>query len=441
MAAVVITMLVSATGALVWSLSADSGFEPPEMNQARLVVTAHAPVSIDGDADFAGQASSEGWPGDGSSATPFVIGDYSIGSGPPDYGISIVNTSVHFVVSDCLIDNCLREAVWIDNVTNGILTRISLTCPERASGMILNDCANMTVSLNSCTVLPGMGGSGTGLGLFYCVNVTVEGNDCTGGLSMDISHCSECNFSDNSVAGRYISLRVDQTSQCLFENNTCIGGMGNSVQITASSHIVFMDNSFKGGAGYNVWNAASDSNSYLNNTFVGSWYALYLDTSRNITVSGNLWNGSAGNTVYGLDLYLSDDNSVFNNTFIGCINGAIRIEDSVDNTVWNNTFYHNAGSGDTYDPAHVQASDNSAGNHWNSSAGYGNYWCDWQSPDVLAPYGIVDVPYNVTGGGGARDFFPLTTTSAPIPEFDAFPLAVALILGMFVVFVRRSRRR
>jgi len=68
----------------------------------------------------------------------------------------------------------------------------------------------------------------------------------------------------------------------------------------------------------------------------------------------------------------------------------------------------NNGASSTYDPSHIQASDDGTANWWNSTEGYGNYWSDWTAPDVNPPYGIVDEPYNISGSAGAKDFYPLT---------------------------------
>ena len=82
---------------------------------------------------------------------------------------------------------------------------------------------------------------------------------------------------------------------------------------------------------------------------------------------------------------------------------------SSSNIVFNNTFIGNNGAGSTYNSSHVQACDDGTNNWWNSTDGYGNYWSDWTSPDVDMN-GIVDVPYVLDGGSGAKDYYPLTTT-------------------------------
>jgi hypothetical protein len=115
---------------------------------------------------------------------------------------------------------------------------------------------------------------------------------------------------------------------------------------------------------------------------------------------------------------------------------------STNNRIWNNTFIDNNGAGSTYDPNHIQASDELAGNWWNSTDGYGNYWSDWTTPDVAPPDGIVDVPYDIAGTAGAKDYYPLTTTpSEPIPEFGAMPLVLMVLLVAIVLTIGARRRK
>ena len=51
--------------------------------------------------------------------------------------------------------------------------------------------------------------------------------------------------------------------------------------------------------------------------------------------------------------------------------------------------------------------------------------------------GIVDLPYNTSGALGAKDYYPLMTRIAPIPEFGAFPVMVILAAVFLGVGARR----
>ena len=119
----------------------------------------------------------------------------------------------------------------------------------------------------------------------------------------------------------------------------------------------------------------------------------------------------------------------------------VNISSGSNNVIWNNTFINNNGAGSTYDSSHIQACDDGTNNWWNSTDNYGNYWSDWTTPDVAPADGIVDVPYDIAGSAGAKDYYPLTTTpTEPIPEFGMMPFVV-LVLLIVVVLAGKARRK
>ena len=407
-----------------------------------LVLTPHSPIKIEGDLDFAAQASSEGWPGNGSDTSPYVISSCLFANYGTDYPIWIANTTVYFEISNCTIRDFLRTGIQLRNITHATLSVNNITCGERSSGIYSDDSDNMTLSRNIVVVELGMGGSGPGVYLQRCENFTIDSNVITGGLSLGIDICKDCVVSNNTLWGKYDSLKVLSSLGGIYTGNDCSGGTGVSVHIQLSPGNVFSLNTFEG-SGYAVWNEESDYCIYNNNTFNAGQRPLVLESSDFITVRGNLWNGTGGPSMAdGLYLIQSQGNLIYENTFSRCFNYGVHIEDTASqgSIIWNNTFLYNHGSGDTYDPAHAQAYDFSGGNFWNSSDGYGNYWTDWQTPDNDPPYGIVDLPYNITGGAGAQDHYPLTNAPTPIPEFAALPLLALAIVGLFAATARGVRR-
>jgi len=133
-----------------------------------------------------------------------------------------------------------------------------------------------------------------------------------------------------------------------------------------------------------------------------------------------------------------EGNEILDNTGYG-----LSINGGSQNMIWNNTFYHNNGAGDVYDPSHVQAHESgtigNSSNFWNSTD-RGNYWSDWTGPDVIPPFGIVDLPYNISGSVNAKDYYPLTTPQTPIPEFQSMLLVMGVIALVLVYVVRFERK-
>ncbi|MEM3493637.1 MAG: hypothetical protein QXD15_04710, partial [Thermoplasmata archaeon] len=90
--------------------------------------TPHAPIHINGNADFANQAASEGWPGDGSEGNPYIIDGLEIDANGGSYGIWIENTDVYFVIRNCTVYSATSygsapygASIALNNVRHGTL--------------------------------------------------------------------------------------------------------------------------------------------------------------------------------------------------------------------------------------------------------------------------------------------------------------------------------
>jgi hypothetical protein len=66
----------------------------------------HSPIFITGNGGFQALAEAEGWPGDGNESSPYIIEgfDFDLG-GSSVRGIDIVDTTVHFIIRDCIVAN------------------------------------------------------------------------------------------------------------------------------------------------------------------------------------------------------------------------------------------------------------------------------------------------------------------------------------------------
>jgi parallel beta-helix repeat protein len=85
--------------------------------------TPHDPIVINGNADFASQAASESWPGDGTQGDPYIIEGYEINSSAEGC-IEIKSTSVHFIIRDSMFwggYNDATKGIFLDDVSNGTI--------------------------------------------------------------------------------------------------------------------------------------------------------------------------------------------------------------------------------------------------------------------------------------------------------------------------------
>ena len=194
------------------------------------------------------------------------------------------------------------------------------------------------------------------------------------------------------------------------------------------------------------WDESAQWNTFSNNTCRNNSHGIMLwQWSSNNTLVGN---NCSENGISGINLTCSRDNILTENTCLfnegyglSVVNGEPSMENSVsrNNTIWNNTIAGNNGASDIYEVSHVQAYDGGEDNWWNSTDGYGNWWGDWTVPD-MDMNGIVDLPYDIGGDAGAKDYYPRTNAETPIPEFSIMPF-VALALMAVVVFAADTRRR
>jgi parallel beta-helix repeat protein len=225
-----------------------------------LQLTSHAPIEIDGDADFSATALLEGWPGDGSPENPYIIDRLNISGGSGRHGIAISNTQVSFIISNCSFHGLfagmdMEAGIYLRNVTNGELIHNTFSlndygiylirsdsntvsdnnCTHNGIGIHLIDSADSnTVSDNKCTH------NSIGIHLIDSDSNTISGNNCTSnyccGISIDGPECwysidlydesrsshsniianNTCNFND---IGIYLYESISNT----VENNTFSG--------------------------------------------------------------------------------------------------------------------------------------------------------------------------------------------------------------------------
>jgi parallel beta-helix repeat protein len=216
----------------------------------------------------------------------------------------------------------------------------------------------------------------------------------------------------------FLGIGLDDCVNGTISDNLLVDGLLMGIYLYSSSNNTLINNTCSSTAsGYGIYFDLSSNNNLTHNTCSGALYDIYLDTSSNNNLITQNWvNNSAGE--------------------------GVRINSGSNNRIWNNTFYHNKGSGDTYSSSKIQAYDAGTNNWWNTSGsphGYGNYWSDLTSPDADFD-GIVDWSYNLTGSAGAKDWYPRTTPTWPIPEFYELIIPIAGLMLIALIFNRTRKK-
>jgi len=207
---------------------------------------------------------------------------------------------------------------------------------------------------------------------------------------------------NNSWAGIYLNRCTDVT---VFNSSASLNYMGVYMRHTNNSIVSFNEIT----DGYSgIWMTDSHSNTLANNTIVRNYPG--------IQTMGCVWN------------------LIYNTTFFANKAYAVWIHGGANSMIYQNDFIDNHGSNATYSAAHVQAYDDT-GNAWDNGTG-GNYWKDWTTPDVAAPFGRVDLPYLIDGGV-AQDNFPLTSQviKSVLTSIRVSPTVVNVMAGHTQMFI------
>ncbi len=268
------------------------------------------------------------------------------------------------------VTGCTFERLRFYGVTNGVY----MTASNR-------------VLVNNCTAANGHTIIGTGFAFISSANCTIVNNSASKmNMGISLTHASFCKISSNVISASNTGIELVSSFNNSILDNIASNGMG---------------------SGYGCTIESSHDNTLDGNSFTMCY--LGLELIANSSKNSILYNNISSNAKHGAFLDNSSDNeNVFGfNEFYANDGFGIFISSGPSaNFVHHNNFTYNNGSTDVYDPSTIQALDAGLGNIWNDVS-EGNRWSDWTTPDILPPYGIVDIPYNISGAANSMDNFPL----------------------------------
>jgi len=357
---------------------------------AFLELVAHDPILIDGNAEFTDANGVVA--GSGTESDPYVIVGWDISASTAN-GIEIRNTDAHFVIRDCHVH---------DGGSN-------------YDGIHLYDCANGTLDGNNCS-----SNNYYGIYLDSSSNNNLNNNTCiwNNNRAIGLYSSNDDTLTNNTCSNSHDGIWLYSTSGNTLSNNTCSNAWYGICLEYSGGFTISGNNCSNNGYGIELY--FSSGNTISNNSCFSNWgEGMHLDQSHGNTLSNN----NCSDNVVGILIYFSNDNNLSYNTCSSNSQYGIYLAILTSgNTISNNIFIGNNGASSTYDPSHVQGGDDGTNNRWNSTDGYGNYWSDWTGPDADMD-GIVDVPYDIAGSAGAKDYYPLTTplNSLPVAIFTVSP--------------------
>jgi parallel beta-helix repeat protein len=292
----------------------NEAIEEPKTVDLFLAGTPHAPIAIDGDANFSDTATMEGWPGDGLYETPYIINGLDINlDGSPGHCISISNTRVNFTISNCNLAGASVDpgaGIYLDNVQNAII--VGTICQLNTHGVLVQGRGSRNCVLINNTCIQN---AISGIQLAASLNITVAQNNCSSnyyGINIiDLigqsghsgEHIIANNFCYNNSYGICLGDFNVESIGPLFTmvvNNNCSSNYEDGIRIlNPGYHTISKNNCNRNGASGILLRLETMNNTLVeNNCNENNQSGIYFYSS--IFYSNLTNNTCSGNSEYGL---------------------------------------------------------------------------------------------------------------------------------------------
>jgi parallel beta-helix repeat protein len=410
-------------------------------------LTPHDAIVIDGDADLIQQAANEGWPGDGSEGSPYLIQGYSFNL--YTQAIRIFNTELYWEFRDNIVEGPAGSqcATWVVNTTHGAFINNEFF-NRGHSALYVDDIEDLTISGNYIHDCGTHGIEAVGLATNCIIEDNIFEDNGETGINFLMGLVDSTVFNNTVVNSGVYSITVNEICEGnTFTNNTLVASGSRSVYLLSASACTI--------SGNNITDAGSDG--------------LRISEADGMVISENIIYDSSKS---GLKLLKLTNSDILDNTIVESTEAGISIEEGSTITISENEISSNDDYGLILDEdtTRVTVEDNEF-----YSNGDGcqicddgslneiecNYYDDWDSPDADAD-GYVDNPYSIDGTAANSDGFPLSVagvipdtttattsgTSSTTTEDDSLPLSpeililgAAGIIGILVVGVLIIKKR
>ena len=236
--------------------------------------TPHSAIHIGGNGDLATLRSQGVCTGSGTANDPYVINGYEITGTNSSTCITVLNITVHLVISNCYLHGDLY-------------------------GIMVEGSNDVTVTNSNCS-----GNYYHGIFLYFTGNDTLTNNVCIdGGHGIMLNASNDNTITNNSCnAARACAILLSNSSlRNVLSENTCYSSYDNGIYLRGNSdHNTIVNNTLKNNNGWGVKLAGVNDNLVYGNEFISNmWASSTYNASR---IQGyddgvnNIWNtASYGN--------------------------------------------------------------------------------------------------------------------------------------------------
>lgn len=312
-------------------------------------LTSSDPITISSDADFATQASTYSWPGDGSASNPYIIQNLQIinNTNSAD-GISISGVTKYFIIRYNFIEmtGTSSSGISIDHSSNVGTIYNNTLYNNSQYGVYLYYSHNTTVSNNVFSY-----NKQAGLHAFFTNQTNILNNE----------------FYDNAYNSNSNAIYLRASHYNILKNNTISRNWYGIFHSTGSTHNTYVNNTFKdninnilaqssssypfdyNNLSYNSFDNSTTSNIYFSgtvnhniiahNNFTNNNDGIRFASSVAKPVNNSVYDNLFINNSYGIWSDISNSN-IYNNTFINNQYGIEAIS-SQNGSIWDNVFKEN----------------------------------------------------------------------------------------------------
>ena len=353
------------------------------------------------------------FPGTGTEADPYRIENWKLTIyiyDPP--GIWIDNTTVHFIIRNCLIghtgislnniapntaivefnqiENCTNYGVSIVSADGALVSNNYISnCTE--NGIEYCDSQNGEISNNIIINGKSTGIAISGINNSRIINNLIENME---GTSIIFENSLSCVTDSNMISNSPNGIFIGNSANISFQNNTISEIQFYGIELNFAQNIQISNNSFQN---------CSECSIFVQKVIFSKIYSNLIEKCR-----------------IGIELSQEcQDFEICDNIFRICIDHAISIGYYKCNStkVYENAFYRTIAE-------NCHATDNGGSNQWfNNETGRGNYWEDHINQDLNFD-SIADDPYPIDGMANASDLYPIIN---PIYNLTLIPPNISIL--------------